>query len=438
MGRLATAFPALRSRDFRLFFIGQLICFSGNWMQQVAHAWLVLQLSNSPFIVGVVTALSTLPILLFTLYGGVVADRVRKRPYLVTLRLLMALEALGLGGLILLDRITVGWIMFFAVFIGLVNAFEVPARQAFVVELVGKRSLMNAIALNSSAFNLARVLGPVIAGTAIATIGLAACFFANAASYLAVVGSLLLMRHGDAPPARERLDLVDAFREGARYVWHNRWPRAIMVLTAVTTIFGFSFLTMLAVFARDALQQGAGGYGVLVSAVGIGALGGALGLAAVTGRVRQYQRLLTLATAVGFGAALLLAGFAPNLPAALGALVITGCLMALHSIAGYTMLQQEAPDPLRGRVVSFYSFVVMGMAPFGSFLFGWQAEHLGIRATFAIGGAICLLTAIGVWWRMKRDDERRRQQQLEATGEAGLVQPAPSSGRRSVEAGQVA
>lgn len=436
MGRLATAFPALRSRDFRLFFIGQLICFSGNWMQQVAHAWLVLQLTNSPFIVGVVTALSTLPILLFTLYGGVVADRVRKRPYLVTLRLLMAVEALGLGVLILLDRITVGWIMFFALFIGLVNAFEVPARQAFVVELVGKRSLMNAIALNSSAFNLARVLGPVIAGTAIATIGLAACFFANAVSYFAVVGSLLAMRRGDAPPSRERLDLVDAFREGARYIWHNRWPRAIMVLTATTAIFGFSFLTMLAVFARDALGQGAGGYGVLVSAVGIGALGGALGLAAITGRVRRYQRQLTLATATGFGAALFLAGFAPNLPAALGALVITGCLMALHSIAGYTMLQQEAPDPLRGRVVSFYSFVVMGMAPFGSFMYGWQAEHLGIRTTFEIGGAVCLMTATGVWWRMKRDDERRQQGM--ASGEPELAGQAPSSGRLSVEAGQVA
>lgn len=405
-------------------------------MQQVAHAWLVLELSNSPFIVGVVTALSTLPILLFTLYGGVVADQVRKRPYLVTLRCLMAFEALALGLLIQFDGITVGWLMFFAVFIGLVNAFEVPARQAFVIELVGKRSLMNAIALNSSAFNLARVLGPVMAGTAIATIGLAACFYANALSYVAVVVSLLAMRAGDVVPSHDRLDLVDAFREGASYIWRNRWPRAVMVLTAITTIFGFSFLTMLAVFARDALALGAGGYGVLVSAVGIGALGGALGLAAATARLSSHQRRLTLTTAVGFGAALLLSGFAPNMSLALATLVLAGCLMALHSIAGYTMLQQEAPDALRGRVVSFYSFVVMGMAPIGSFLFGWQAEHLGIRAAFAIGGAVCLLTATGVWWRMTRGAAGRPAGPSNGEPEAALR--APTSGRHSVEAGQVA
>ena len=395
IARFPGTLPALRSRNFRLFIIGQLISYTGSWLQTVAQGWLVLQLSNSAFIVGLVTALGALPILLFTLYGGVLADRVNRRKTVMVLQALLAVEALALAILVVLDHVTVGWIMGLALFTGLVTAFEVPIRQAMVAELSGRDSLMNAIALQSSVFNLARVLGPAFAGVIIGVWGVAACFFLNAASFLAVIWGLYRMDLPDIAVSTASVDVFGAFREGARYVRHERWPRALMILIASTTIFGFSFLVMLPVYARDVLNTDAAGYGALVSAVGVGALSGALFLAAFGGTLRK--RRLALISAVGFGMTLAATALAPNYWVAFVLLAVVGCSMVLQSISANTLLQQEAPDHLRGRIMGFYSFVVLGMAPFGALQIGWISQHFGTRIAFGLGGSVCMLAAVWVW-----------------------------------------
>jgi len=394
---LSDALPALGSRNFRLFLGGQVVSYSGTWLQQVAQGWLVLELSNSPLIVGLVPALGTLPILLFTLYGGVLADRVNRRASLMVLQSLLAVEALGLGVLISVGRITVPWVLALAFFAGTVIAFEVPIRNALVPGLVPKHGLMNAIALNSASFNLARVLGPAMAGAIIGTAGVAACFYLNALSYGAVVWALKRMDLPPHEPHAEPPHVLTAFREGARYVWHEPWPRTLLLLSGITAIFGFSFMVVLPVFARDTLGTGASGYGLLVASVGVGALTGALFLAGFGQRTRQ--RRLAIAAGLAFGTALAAAALTRGFWAALATLTATGCFMVLHNISANTIVQQGTPDRLRGRVMGFYSLVVLGLAPFGSLQVGWLAEHFGVRVAYLVGGSICVAAALlAAWW----------------------------------------
>ena len=353
-----SVFSALRHRDFRLFLGGQLVSQCGTWVQTVAQGWLVLQLTDSAFAVGLVTALGSLPILLFTLYGGVVADRVDKRRFVILLQSGMLLEALALAVLTHQGWITVHLVMALASFYGFLSAFEVPTRQSLVSEIVGKDDLMNAIDMNSSAFNVARVIGPSIAGALIATVGLAACFYVNAASYLAVLTGLLLMRvRRPAVPARA--PARGALKEGFGYIFGNAWPRALVIIVAGFTVFGASFLPMMPVYTRDILGLDADGYGALVSAIGLGAASGAIGMAASGARIRQGR--VVIVTFAIFGAVLACGGYATGFWWALALFTIAGCLMAVNGIMANTMLQLQAPDRLRGRVMGFYSFVVLVM-----------------------------------------------------------------------------
>ncbi len=386
------AFASLRHRNFRLFLGGQFLSLCGTWIQQVAHGWLVLSLTDSALVLGLVSTLGSLPILLFTLIGGVVADRVNKRKFVMVLQSLMLLEALTLGILTAFGWITVPMIIVLAVFFGTLTAFEVPTRQAFVVDVVGKEDLVNAIALNSSAFNLARVIGPTIAGVTIAAVGIAACFFLNAASYVAVLAGLAAMKlePGAVPEKRQ---VRSALREGFAYVLGERWPRTLIFLTATMSVFGYSFMIMLPVMARDELGVGAAGYGLLLAGVGAGALAAALGLAAFSRKLRQGRMALSSAAAMGLS--LLLLAAAPGLITALLICTLTGCAMAATGISTNTLLQRLSPDHLRGRVMGFYSFVALGMAPFGSLQGGWVAEHFGVRSSFALGGVVSLL-AVGL------------------------------------------
>jgi MFS family permease len=386
-------------------------------MQTIAQGWLVLNLTDSAFAVGLVTALGSLPVLLFTLYGGVIADRVNKRRFILVLQSLMLLEALTLGVLTALDVITVEWVMGLAVFFGFLTAFEVPARQAFVAEIVEREDLMNAIALGSSAFNLARVIGPALAGLLIATLGLSVCFFANAASYLAVILSLVRLRVENVrPPAV--IPLWRALGEGFAYVFGHRWPRALVIIVTTFSIFGFSFMPLMPVFARDALGLDASGYGAMIAAIGAGALAAAFFMAAFGGRIRQSR--LVLGSSILFGAVLFAASLAPDFVPAVLLFTVCGGIMALNGIAANTMLQTEAPDELRGRVMGFYSFMVLGLAPFGSFQAGWLAEHFGVRVAFGLGGLVCLVVAVGVAWWMGRAVRIVRERRARREAREGL------------------
>ena len=397
--RPVAPFASLRHRNFRLFIIGQFISLTGSWIQIVAQGWLVYQLSNSALQVGLVSMLGSFPVLFLVLYGGAVADRVNKHRLILMLQTLMLVPVLAAAILIQLDLITVPIIMALSVVVGVITAFEVPTRQAFVAEMAGKDDLMNAIALNSSIFNLSRIIGPAIAGVLITVFGVVACFYANAASYLAVIVGLRMMR---LPPGERRDPSrgTGSFAEGMRFVWGEPWPRALVILTGTLSIFGFAFIAMLPVFAREALGTEAAGYGGLLSAVGVGASAAALFVAGFGHRLKRRQTILV--SGVLFGLSLAAAAFTRNYWLALGLLTLAGTAMVLNNVLTNTLLQTAAPDHLRGRVMGVYSFLIIGLSPFGSLQAGFLAEHLGVKASLAIGGLVCMLVAVGLAWHMRR------------------------------------
>ncbi|HET7026047.1 MAG TPA: MFS transporter [Gemmatimonadales bacterium] len=387
-------FGALRHRNFRLFIVGQFISLCGTWMNIVALGWLVLGLTNSPFQVGLVTTLTAVPVLALTLYGGVVADRVDRHRLVTRLQSLMFVTALVLATLTATHRITIGWVMVLAVVSGTLSAFEIPARQSFFVDMVGKEDLFTAIAMNSSVFNVSRVLGPVFAGLVLAAAGAALCFFADATSYLAVIASLLMMRFPHGPPraAESTRPVAGELLEGVRYMRDTPLPRMLATLSMTFSIFGFSFVAMLPVFARDTLHTGSAGYGALMSAVGVGAGSGAI---AAAGFGHRFDRTkLVVPTGVVFALALGLTALAPSLPWALVGLVFTGCAWVLNAIFTNTLLQTHAPDHLRGRVMGFYSFIAVGLAPLGALEMGWVAERWGSRWAYGTAGIVCLIAGL--------------------------------------------
>jgi len=362
---------ALSHRNFRLFLFGQGISLIGTWMQAVALGWLVLEITNSPFAVGLTQAFRSLGVLLFTLYAGVIVDRVDKRRLIVWTQALQMLEALALAALVWTGRVTTSQVLVLALLFGIVNAFDIPARQAFIAELVGKEDLMNAIALNSSMFNAARIVGPAVAGVLIGVAGVGMCFFLNGVSYVAVIAGLLAMRlppfvtRPMPPSAWEGVRQAVAFIRGDTRVW------VLVVLVAVFSVFGFPFIVLMPVVARDVLHTDARGYGLLMAAVGIGAMLGALGLALRGARVRKGTVLLQGGAA--FGVLLVLFAAVRSVGVALALLALAGCAMIVTTALANTMLQTLVPDELRGRVMAFYAFVFVGMAPPGAFQAGLVA-----------------------------------------------------------------
>jgi MFS family permease len=417
MPTAGASFGAFRHRNFRLFIFGQFVSLCGTWMQTVALAWLALELSNSALKVGLVTTFGALPVLLFSLYGGVVADRVNRRQALILLQSLFLVEALALGLLTAFHAVTMPWIYGLAFLGGLVSAFEIPIRQSFLAEMVGKPDLMNAIALNSSAFNVSRVVGPALAGTVLAVAGSAVCFFLNAASFLAVLIGLLMIRQEPrlAGAVRPRPAVLT---EGVAHIFGSPWPKTLVTLTALFTIFGASIIAILPVYARDVLHTGAGGYGTLMASFGVGAAAGALSIAAVGHRFRREPTAIW--AGLSLGAALAILGLVHDLALALPLAVIGGLCMALNAIMTNTVLQTSAPDYLRGQVIGFYSFIVVGMAPFGSLQAGWISEHAGTSTAISLGGVVCLLAASYAAWRMLRGGRS------EEGGGKTLVEPAAS------------
>jgi MFS family permease len=386
-------FRPLLHRNFRIFWSGQTLSQIGTWMQAVGEGWLALQLSNSALLVGVVAGASALPVLLFSLYGGVVADRNDKLRLVRIAQVLLLVQASVLWWFTATDHLTIRWLIFLATMNGLISAFEIPARQSFIVELVGREDLVDAIALNSAGFNLARVVGPSIAAIVIGTLGAAWCFALNYMRYLAVLTGLFMIR----VPAWQRVETgvspIEGLLEGFRYMRETPLVNVLVRVVAVTAVFGISFLAMMPVVARDVLNSGATGYGILLACVGIGALIGALSLAGLGQRVARGQ--LFMWATYGFAAGLVIFSLMHRLAPAASMLILVGFGMLLHGALANGLLQSIAPDELRGRVVSAYVFVAVGLVPIGAFLVGALARFIGVD--WAIGGCAVVMLVHSAW-----------------------------------------
>ena len=387
----ATPLRALRHRNFQLFFGGQLISLIGTWMQTVAQAWLVYRLTKSAFLLGSVGFASQIPVFLIAPIGGITADRINRQRLVIATQTCALILAAILSWLTLTGRVEVWHIFVLAALLGAVNAFDIPGRQSFIVDMVGKEDLMNAIALNSSMFNGARVIGPAIAGILLARIGEGWCFAANAFSYIAVIVGLLLMRVNCARRAGKSSPIEDMV-EGFRWASHTRIIRALLLLLGLVSLVGMPYTVLMPIFADKILHGGARGLGILMGATGVGALFGALTLAAKTG-VKGLGRWAAYACA-GFGASLILFSSSRLFWLSVVLLLPAGYSMMLQMACSNTLIQTMVPDQLRGRVMSVYSMMFMGMAPFGAFFGGALAHRIGAPITVAVGGVACVLGAI--------------------------------------------
>ena len=380
-GQFAT-FAALRHRNFRLFYIGQTISLLGSWMQSVALSWLVLMLTNSAFYLGVVSALQALPILIFSFLGGVVADQSHKQRLLYLTQGGMMVVAFILGYLVVASLLNI-WVLCVLVFLaGTALAFDIPIRQAFMVELVGKADLPNAIALNSTMFNGTRVIGPALAGLLIAQVGLANCFFLNALSFLAVLLALFWM---ELPPpvAVPRASVREALGELKDFMKENQALRLILILMTAVSVLGQSYFVLVPILARDVLGAGPRGFGVLMAMSGLGAFLGGLALARRLTRHPPMPSFL-------WGMALFLAGLLAlslcrNFYLALGAMVLIGIGMVTQLSTGNSLLQLNVPDQMRGRIMSLFSLIIIGSVPFGSMLYGTVAHYVGPSLALTMG-----------------------------------------------------
>jgi MFS family permease len=385
-------FAALSVRNFRLFFIGQLISVSGTWMQSVAQGWLVLQLTGSSVDLGFAIALQYVPILLFGTYGGLVADRQEKRRILYCTQSAAGLLALTLGLLMTTHHVSVDTVYVLASLLGFVNLFDVPARQAFVQEMVGHDLIANAVSLNSVLMNSGRVIGPSVAAGLIALVGTAACFYANAASYVAVILALALMRRSELLPMQIVRRLPGQLRLGLKYVFQTPQLRNVIIAVAVVGTFAFNFTVTLPLLAHVTFhQKSAAQYGILMGCMGVGAVIGGL---LVAHRSRPTPKLLAL-LAVAFGLSMTLVAFAPTILWAQIALIPTGaCSIAFVSSANST-LQLNSGQQMRGRVMSLYSTAFLGTTPFGAPLVGILIAATNPRIGIFLGAFLTLLT--GLW-----------------------------------------
>src|SRR5947209_14217699 len=391
-------FGALAHRNFRLFFLGQGVSLIGTWMQNVGQGWLVLELTNSPFYVGLVSALGSLGVLLLTIYAGVVVDRTNKHRLVILTQSLSMLPAFALAALVWTRAVAVWHVAALAAFLGLVNAFDIPARQAFIVELVGKDDLVGAIALNSSAFNAARVIGPAVAGAVIGGLGVGVCFFLNGVSYLAVIGGLLAMRLPPYVPRTRAASVRAHLREVVTFIGGDRRIATVVVLMALFSICGFPYLVMMPVFARDVLHRGAAGYGVMMTCVGLGALVGALGVALLGRHIPKGPTLI--AAGGSFGVLLVAFALSKVYLLSVALLALTGGAMIVNNALANTTIQTPVPDALPGRLMGFYAFVFVGLAPLGSLEVGTLAERIGTPAAVALGGAVTTLALALAAWRV--------------------------------------
>jgi MFS family permease len=421
LGRLlGHTFDSLRIRNYRLYFAGQVVSVSGSWMQRVAQAWLVYHLSGSGLALGVVTGLQFLPVLVAGAWGGVLADRFDKRRLLLLTQTAMGLLALALGLLTISGLVQLWMVYLLALALGVVTASDNPARQAFVMELVGRSHVMNAVSLNSAVFTLARIVGPAVAGLLINAVGTGWCFLVNALSFGGVLVALAAMRRQELLPWEPSDRSRGGVLEGLRYAWSSLDLRVPLLLMAVVGTLALNFSVILPLMASQTFHGDAGTYGLLFSTLGVGSLLGAL----ITAGRREPSRRLLLLSLLAFGLFMLAAAVAPSLWLELAMLVPLGVAAVIFQATSNSTLQVNTDPALRGRVMALYSVVFMGTTPIGAPIVGLVSQAAGPRAGLALGGAAVLLTvaAFGLWSARRA---RRGEGQLPAEDEdrAGIAGP---------------
>jgi MFS family permease len=412
---------ALRHRNFQLFFGGQLISLIGTWMQTVAQSWLVYRLTGSGLLLGAVGFCSQIPVFLVAPIGGITADRMNRQRVVIATQTASMILAFVLAALTLTHVVQVWHIFILAALLGVVNAFDIPGRQSFLVDMVGKEDLMNAIALNSSMFNGARVIGPAVAGVLVARLGEGWCFFANGVSYIAVIVGLLLM-NVHSPSRASEASPFEHIKEGFRFVNETAPIRALLLLLGVVSATGMPYVVLMPIFADRILHHGGQGLasligshdlgavrlGILMGAAGVGALLGALTLAVRSG-VKGLSKLVTRCCA-GFGLSLMLFSFSKSFWLSVVLLLPVGYFIMLQMASSNTLIQVMVPDALRGRVMAVYSMMFMGLAPLGSLMGGALSDRLGAPWTVAIGGMASVAGA--VWFGMQLPQIRGEARKL--------------------------
>jgi MFS family permease len=419
--RWQAAGRALRHRNFQLFFSGQLISLIGTWMQTVAQSWLVYRLTGSGLLLGAVGFSSQIPVFLVAPLGGITADRMNRQRVVIATQTASMILAFVLAALTLTHIVQVWHIFVLAALLGVVNAFDIPGRQSFLVDMVGKEDLMNAIALNSSMFNGARVIGPAVAGVLVARLGEGWCFFANGVSYIAVIVGLLLM-NVDSPARAMGASPFEHVKEGFRFVNETAPIRALLLLLGVVSATGMPYVVLMPIFADKILHGGGQGLatligshdlgavrlGILMGAAGVGALLGALTLAVRSG-VKGLSKLVTRCCA-GFGLSLMLFSFSKSFWLSVLLLLPVGYFIMLQMASSNTLIQVMVPDALRGRVMAVYSMMFMGLAPLGSLMGGALADRIGAPWAVAIGGLASVAGA--VWFGLQLPQIRGEARKL--------------------------
>ncbi|HZB88239.1 MAG TPA: MFS transporter [Terracidiphilus sp.] len=398
-GGFAHAWRALRHRNFRLFFSGQSISLIGTWMTRVATSWLVYRLTGSALMLGTVGFAGQIPTFLLAPFAGVLVDRIDRHKVLVWTQALAMVQSLALAALTLSHRITIGEVIALSAFQGVINAFDMPGRQSFMVKMVENREdLSNAIAINSSMVNMARLIGPSLAGLLIAATNEGWCFLIDGISYIAVIVSLLLMRLDKTADERHSATMIEQLREGWTYVSGFRSLRTILQLFALLSLMGWPFMVLMPVFAAQVLHGGPHTLGFLMGAVGVGSLISALSLV-VRKSVRGLTRTIPVAAAV-FGTGLICFGFSTSLALSLPLMLLTGFGMMQGLTASNTIIQTLVDEKMRGRVMSYYTMAFVGMAPFGSLLAGALAHAIGAPRTVIVSGIACILGGVWFWSRL--------------------------------------
>ncbi len=420
--RLRMTLRAFRHRNYRLYFFGQIISLTGTWMQSVAQSWLVYRLTGSASMLGIVGFASQFPVFLLAPVGGSFADSHPRRRSLIVVQVSAMILAVLLAALTFTNRIESWHIVLFASLLGVVSAFDIPIRQSFVVEMVGRDDLMNAIALNSSMMNGARIIGPAVAGVLVAAVGEAWCFLLNAISFLAVIVCLMMITVGNQPPAEHPGARLDAIIEGFRFVLRTRPIRALLILLGVVSLVGWPYQVLMPIFAAQILNGGPRGLGLLMGSSGIGALIGALLLAGRQG-VRGLGDWVMLSCA-GLGVSLVFFAFSRNFWVSMLLLLPVGFCGMVQMASSNTLIQAMVLDQFRGRVMAVYSMMFMGMSPIGALIAGLLANSLGAPLAIAAGAVICVVGALIFRSRLPHIRTEGRRLILAQTVAAG--QPADS------------